>query len=310
MPKQRLIMAVMVQDDGTPILEYEVKEGQSIQFRVGGTVKAFMERVGPAPDADMFLDADGGNVESVTIEYEHALSGAQVVTLQPGQRLSINPDSITALGNDRAKLGVDMTPYYERDGITIYHGDCLDVLPDLHRQHIAVTDPPWKVDLRSTSGSSLWGDMSNAGRYLSLVLKELWRATQPNGAVWMFHHWKFSPAMLRASDLIDWPIESMLVWDRQWPSVGTCKGLRNSYETVALWCHDDFAITDRSTRDIWAHKWTPGSREFHPAEKPTGLIATILEKCEATAVVDPFMGGGSTLLAAKRQGIPAVWYRD
>ena len=85
------VMAVMVQDEGTPILEYEVKEGQSIQFRVGGTVKAFMERVGPAPDADMFLDADGGNVESVTIEYEHALSGFQTVSLQPGQRLSINP---------------------------------------------------------------------------------------------------------------------------------------------------------------------------------------------------------------------------
>ena len=81
------VMAVMVQDDGTPILEYEIKEGQSIQFRVGGTVKAFMERVGPAPDADMFLDADGGNVEAVTIEYEHALSGFQTVSLQP------SPDS-------------------------------------------------------------------------------------------------------------------------------------------------------------------------------------------------------------------------
>ena len=85
------IMAVMVRDDGTPILEYEVKEGQSIQFRVGGATKAFMERVGPAPDAEMFLDADGGNVEPVTVKYEHALSGAQSVTLQPGQRLSINP---------------------------------------------------------------------------------------------------------------------------------------------------------------------------------------------------------------------------
>ena len=85
------IMAVMVQDDGTPILEYEIKEGQSIQFRVGGTTKAFMERVSAAPDGDMFLDADGGNVEPVTVEYEHALSGAVTVSLQPGQRLSINP---------------------------------------------------------------------------------------------------------------------------------------------------------------------------------------------------------------------------
>ena len=85
------IMAVMVQDEGTPILEYEIKEGQSIQFRVGGTVKAFMERLGPAPDGDMFLDADSSNAEPVTVEYEHALSGPQTVQLQAGQRLSINP---------------------------------------------------------------------------------------------------------------------------------------------------------------------------------------------------------------------------
>ena len=85
------IMAVLVQDEGSPILEYEIKEGESIQFRVGGTVKAFMERRGPAPDGDMFLDADSGNVEPVTIEYEHALSGPQKVQLQGGQRFSINP---------------------------------------------------------------------------------------------------------------------------------------------------------------------------------------------------------------------------
>ena len=80
------------QDEGASILEYEIKEGQSIQFRVGGTVEAFMERVGPAPDGDMFLDADGSNTEAITIKYEHALSGSVTVTLQSGQSdLSINP---------------------------------------------------------------------------------------------------------------------------------------------------------------------------------------------------------------------------
>ena len=66
-------MAVLVQDEGVTIMEYEVKEGNSIQFRVGGTVAAFMERVGPAPDGDMFMDAAASNAESVTVEYEHAL---------------------------------------------------------------------------------------------------------------------------------------------------------------------------------------------------------------------------------------------
>ena len=69
--KNSAIMAVMVQDDGVSLLEYDVREGQSIQVRVGGTVKAFMERVGDALDGDMFLDADSGNVEPVAVEYEH-----------------------------------------------------------------------------------------------------------------------------------------------------------------------------------------------------------------------------------------------
>ena len=45
-------MAVMVQDEGVKILEYDVKEGASIEFRVGGTMRAFMQRVGPAPNGE------------------------------------------------------------------------------------------------------------------------------------------------------------------------------------------------------------------------------------------------------------------
>ena len=68
-----------------------LKAGNSIQFRVGWKTKAFMERVGPAPDGDLFLDADSSNVQPVTVEYEHALSGPQRVSLGPGGRLTLNP---------------------------------------------------------------------------------------------------------------------------------------------------------------------------------------------------------------------------
>ena len=196
-----------------------------------------------------------------------------------------------------------MKPYYEQDGITIYHGDNLDILPELTHHDAVITDPPWKIDLRSTSGTSLWGDLANAGRLLSMVLSECQRLTVDNGSVWMFHAWKFSPALLRASDLVGWPIESMLVWDRCWPNVGTMKGLRATYETIALWCHANFAIANRSLTDIWQYKWTPSDREYHPAEKPYGLIRQIIDITQAESVIDPFMGSGSTLLAAKYAGL-------
>ena len=93
--KKAGIMAVMVVDeeaeDGGKILEYEIPEGQSITFRVGGSTKAYMERVGPAPEGEVWAITDGGNPGAVTVKFEHALSGPQMVVLDPGSRLTINP---------------------------------------------------------------------------------------------------------------------------------------------------------------------------------------------------------------------------
>ena len=49
-----------------------------------------MERIGPAPEGDMFMDAACANVESVTVEFEHALAGPQATVLGPCQRLTLN----------------------------------------------------------------------------------------------------------------------------------------------------------------------------------------------------------------------------
>ena len=84
-------MAVMVADDGVPILEYELPLGQSITFRVGGTIRAFMERVGPAPDSAVWLTSNDNNPDPITVAFEHALAGPQTVTIGAGQRLTINP---------------------------------------------------------------------------------------------------------------------------------------------------------------------------------------------------------------------------
>ena len=88
--KDKPIMAVLVQDKGGPLFEYELKLGNSIEFRVGGDKVGYMERVGPAPDSNMFMDADAGNSEPITVEYDHALGGPQKVALRPGQRLALN----------------------------------------------------------------------------------------------------------------------------------------------------------------------------------------------------------------------------
>ena len=85
------VMAVMVQDEGVQILQYEIPLGQSIMFRVGGTIRAYMERVGDAPDTPVWLITGGDNREPVHVEFEHALAGPQAMDIHPGQKLTINP---------------------------------------------------------------------------------------------------------------------------------------------------------------------------------------------------------------------------
>ena len=89
--KDKAVMALLVMDEGVRILEYNITLGSSIQVRVGGTVEAFMERVGPAPNSDVWVVTDSVNKEKVTVEFEHALDGPQTVNLGPGQKLTINP---------------------------------------------------------------------------------------------------------------------------------------------------------------------------------------------------------------------------
>ena len=103
--KTEPVMAVMVQDDGVQILDYELTLGASIAFRVGGAVKAFMERVGPAPDSDIKMIAGSGNAEPVTVEYEHALAGAQNGDAAAGRATEHQRRRVATVGDDRAKLG-------------------------------------------------------------------------------------------------------------------------------------------------------------------------------------------------------------
>lgn len=39
-----------------------------------------------------------------------------------------------------------MTPYYDEDGITIYHGDCREILPTLGQVDHVITDPPYEAE--------------------------------------------------------------------------------------------------------------------------------------------------------------------
>lgn len=199
-----------------------------------------------------------------------------------------------------------MKPYYEEAGITIYHGDCRDVLPALGSFDLVVTDPPYSFGMASTAQegkAGSWADLMNSASWYAEWLRECKRITaNREGAAWVFNSWRSFPILARAAYEVGWGIESLLVWDKEWIGPGGSRGLRPSYELVALFAQSGFSLDDRGLPDIWRSKWSALKPHGHPAEKPIALVGRLIRESGAHSVLDRFVGSGTTLAAAQRLG--------
>ncbi len=61
-----------------------------------------------------------------------------------------------------------MKPYYEADGVTIYHGDCREILPQIPHADLVLTDPPYGISYRSNHNSSRRGKWAKWVRHENL----------------------------------------------------------------------------------------------------------------------------------------------
>jgi site-specific DNA-methyltransferase (adenine-specific) len=228
-----------------------------------------------------------------------------------------------------------LKPYYEADGVTIYHGDCREILPQLGDESadLILTDPPYGHNNNN-------GDLAhNREHALGLVKKGKARAgearpiandgPEANDLVrWMFGEAKRllkpgaviccccggggpNPQFARWSMWLDGAVgfKHMVIWDKG--GLGMGWHYRRNYETVLI-----------GEKPGAACKWYGGNSQGnvirisgikpqatdHPTPKPEPLMAIFirLHTLPGELVVDPFMGGGTTLLAAKNEGRRAI----
>lgn len=207
-----------------------------------------------------------------------------------------------------------MQPYYDNGrGIVLYHGDALDVLPDLRANQagLVLTDPPYVIGAVSAGNIGAkaggWGDMMNSARWFRDWYSMARRILRQDGALWTFCNWRSLPVVMKAAADAEWSVASTLVWHKDWIGPGGTVGLRPSYEMVALLPMPDFAIPDRGLPDVWTEPWSAFKPNGHPAEKPVPLLSRILQASDVDGpIVDPFAGSGSTLRAASDLGLSAI----
>jgi len=187
------------------------------------------------------------------------------------------------------------TPYYDRDGITIYHGDCREILP-LLTADVLVTDPPFGIDYESghfgTLARSIDGDEDTAARDEALRL------------------WGDRPALVFGSWRAPRPAATrmVLIWDTL--------GALGMGDLSLPWkpAHQEIYVlgsgfTGHRGTDVLSFppvQSMAANGRLHPHEKPVPLLRALIEKCPAGTVLDPFMGSGTTLRAAADLGRRAI----
>lgn len=184
----------------------------------------------------------------------------------------------------------EVKPYYDADGVTIYHGDCREVL--LSEVGAVISDPPYGINWvpRVNNRDSNWKDLSrsNLQRWLSFGPACFWGGNY-------------------YTDQLP-PTEAWLIWLKR-PA-----GFDNDPRTYAVL---EMAWTNFDCKPrTMTHVWDGGKRQgeainrafLHPAQKPVEVMrwSILMAGKFSGPVVDPFMGSGTTLEAAKRLGRKAI----
>jgi len=168
-----------------------------------------------------------------------------------------------------------MKPYYQDEWVTIYHGDCREILPELPKVDLVLTDPPYGV------GIAEWDDtIIPPDEWLPLCreLSPTVLVTPGNGNQW------------------DYPRPD---WEAAWFRPGSVQRVRQGtgfshWEPILLYGKNIMAFDA---------KQFPASQEKingHPSPKPIRLFKWLIQSHkEAMVILDPFLGSGTTVRASK-----------
>jgi site-specific DNA-methyltransferase (adenine-specific) len=226
--------------------------------------------------------------------------------------------------------GVPVTPYYERGGIVIYHGDCLSVLRDLpdNSVDVTMTSPPYNtlptsgkasgMHAQRKSGVNKWIARAASGyadskpetqyqQWIAYVVAECGRVSR--GLVWVNHKVRYRDRYaVHPVRFIPFPIYAEVVWNRRVSMALNCKRFAPSHES--LWAFGEPHYWDDAQNkllSVWDLSFDRDDND-HPCAYPVELAARpIRSSCPPDGtVLEPFCGSGTTLLAAQQLGRRAI----
>lgn len=212
----------------------------------------------------------------------------------------------------------------------IHEGDCVAVMKTLPAEtfRVIVTSPPY--NLKNSTGNGMkdgrGGKWANAAlidgydehedamphdeyvKWQRECLTEMMRVLRPDGAIFYNHKWRVQGGLLqdRADIVKGFPVRQIIIWQRSGGINFNAGYFLPTYEVIYLIAKPDFRLKPKANAigDVWT---IPQElKNAHPAPFPLELAQRCIESVGAGPVLDPFMGSGTTAVAAEMLGLEWV----
>jgi site-specific DNA-methyltransferase (adenine-specific) len=197
-----------------------------------------------------------------------------------------------------------LQPYYEHEGITIYHGDARELRSVTANVAAIITDPPYGADYQSAwrTEADRLPKIANDARPYIWWLNDAFTILEPPGTLLCFCDWRRQEIFKTAIECAGFNLKSQVIWDRGVHGMGDLNGsFAPQHDIVWFGTKGDFKFTAERPRSVIVAQRLAGEELVHPNQKPIHAMEQLVEavSTEGQTILDPFMGSGTTLIAAK-----------
>lgn len=212
----------------------------------------------------------------------------------------------------------------------VHKGDCLTILPKMPAECVGqiVTSPPYNI--KNSTGNGLkngrggkWPNAKLQGGYEDYedamphdeyvawqraCLSAMMRVLRKDGAIFYNHKWRVQNGLLQdRQDIVQgFPVRQIIIWKRAGGINFNPGYFLPNYEVIYLIAKPDFRLCPKANAAGAVWEIPQETNNPHPAPFPVELAQRCIQSTYADIVLDPFMGSGTTAIAAeacKRQWI-------